>query len=413
MSIFACCEREDETKYLHTCECPQISPIRRYRERTMQMCGMKDPDVTPADGIYYKIRKNTAEVDRYLDGPFIGLREFSRDDDGICQEVQSSTGSQNCQGYGTHNVGPYYKERIQEFQVNQSSLQGACGGTATSPNYNDTLTKSWDGSNCIDTLSNDAQAVQITIGTDCNQPCVPPDSSGSEQYGTNYSGSGSIPYSSTTGWNGQITGTYVEDSSCLSGGSSTSYPHTFNISLSRTLVGTTFDEELDQSDGGTIVQGISYESPDTDEAAEEATDFGEWNPVGYAFPVSFSQERNKYLYFSQTEAEYAFLATGLISGTSYSGYATTKDCDSIVGEPEDCVEGNRILLSFVASDIFKIIGGTLNSSVDRDDFVANNYSLDPLDYNLAEGEDVIDGLQPFVVSFAEKRKMDSSFIEMA
>jgi hypothetical protein len=380
----------------------------------MQMCGTEDPDVDPADGIYYKIKKTTAEVDRYLDGPFISLQESSRDDDGICQEVQSSTGSQNCQGFGTHNVGPYYKERIQEFQVNQSSLSGACGGTATSANFNDTLTKSWDGSNCIDTLSNDAQAVQITIGTDCNSPCVPPDSSGSEQIGQAFAGSGSIPYNSThNNWNGQITGTYTEDSSCLSGGSSVTYPNTFNISLSRTLVGTTFDEELDQSDGGTIVQGISYESPDNDEAAEEATDFGEWNPVGYAFPISFSQDRNKAQSFSQKEAEYAFVATGLMSGTSYSGYATTKDCDSIEGEPEDCVEGNRILLSFVASDIFKIIGGTLNSSVNRDDFVANNYSLDPLDYNLAAGEDVIDGLQPFVVSFAEKRKMDSSFIEMA
>ena len=378
------------------------------------MCGTEDPDVDPADGIYYKIKKTTAEVDRYLDGPFISLQESSRDDDGICQEVQSSTGSQNCQGFGTHNVGPYYKERIQEFQVNQSSLSGACGGTATSANFNDTLTKSWDGSNCIDTLSNDAQAVQITIGTDCNSPCVPPDSSGSEQIGQAFAGSGSIPYNSThNNWNGQITGTYTEDSSCLSGGSSVTYPNTFNISLSRTLVGTTFDEELDQSDGGTIVQGISYESPDNDEAAEEATDFGEWNPVGYAFPISFSQDRNKAQSFSQKEAEYAFVATGLMSGTSYSGYATTKDCDSIAGEPEDCVEGNRILLSFVASDIFKIIGGTLNSSVNRDDFVANNYSLDPLDYNLAAGEDVIDGLQPFVVSFAEKRKMDSSFIEMA
>ena len=406
MSIFTCCEREDETKYLHTCACPAIMSVSRFRTGLAEMCGESDPDAD--DGIYYKIRKNTGEVDRYLDGPFIGLREFSRDDDGICRVEYSSTGSQNCQGFGTHNVGPYYKERIQEFQVNQSSLVGACGGTATSPNYDNTLTKSWDGSNCTNTSSNDAQAVQITIGTDCNSPCVPPDSSGSEQIGQAFAGSGSIPYSNTTGWNGEITGTHTEDSSCLSGGSSVTYPDTFSISLSRTLVGTRFDEELDQSAGGTIEQGLSYESPDSDEAAKEATDFGEWSSLSGGGAISYDQDRNGTGSFGQREAEYAFIATNLVIGKSYSASVGTEDCNYVVGEAEDCVEGTPISVAFSANDIFKVIGGTLNSSVSRNDFVDNDYSVNPSDYGLSAGEDVINSLTSFAVGFGEKRKMEIS-----
>lgn len=403
MSIFTCCEREDETKYLHTCACPAIMSVSRFRTGLAEMCGTLDPDAD--DGIYYKTRKDTGEVDRYLDGPLIDLQTFSRNGDGICQAAQSSTGSQSCQGFGT---GPYYKERIQEFEVNQSSLQGACGGTATSPNYDDTLTKSWDGSNCTNTSSNDAQGVQITIGTDCDSPCVPPDSSGSEQIGQAFAGSGSIPYSNTTGWNGQITGTYTEDSSCLSGGSSVTYPHTFNISLSSTLVGTTFDEELDQSDGGTIEQGISYESPDSDEAAKEATDFGEWSSLSGGNAISYDQDRNGTGSFGQREAEYAFIATRLVIGKSYSASVGTEDCNYVVGEAEDCVEGTPISVAFSADDIFKVIGGTLNSSVSRNDFVDNDYSVNPSDYGLSAGEDVINSLTSFEVGFGEKRKMEIS-----
>lgn len=405
MSIFVCCEREDETKYFHTCDCPILTPVNRTRNRTATMCGLLDPDAD--DGIYYKIRKNTGELDRYLDGPLVDLSEYSRDDDGICQVESSSTGSQNCQGFGTDNVGPYYKEIIYEYQADQSSLQGTCGGTATVANYDKTLTKSWDGSNCTITESDDAQDAQITIGTSCNQPCVPDEEEGFDQIGQTYSGGGSIPNSDGF-WDGTINGTVVEDSSCLEGGSSVTYPVTFDIYLDATLVNTTLNEELDQSDGGTIEQGFSYESPDSDEAAEEAAEWSEWSGVSEGRAISYDQDRNKTGSFGQQEAEYAFIAKSLVIGKSYSASVGTEDCDYIVNEPENCVEGTPISVAFLANDIFKIIGGTLNSSVSRDDFVDNDYSVDPTDYNLPDGEDVIESLTPFLVSSGEKRQMVTS-----
>jgi hypothetical protein len=68
----------------------------------------------------------------------------------------------------------------------------------------------------------------------------------------------------------------------------------------------------------------------------------------------------------------------------------------------------RISVSFTATDVFEIIGGTLNSSLSRDDFVENEYSINPGTYGLPEGEEVIESLTAFSVSSGEKRKMVSS-----
>jgi hypothetical protein len=80
MSIFVCCEREDETKYFHTCDCPILTPVNRTRNRTATMCGQLDPDAD--DGVYYK------QIDTVYAGAYIGSGEssftYSRDEDGVC-----------------------------------------------------------------------------------------------------------------------------------------------------------------------------------------------------------------------------------------------------------------------------------------------------------------------------------------
>lgn len=43
MSIFTCCEREDETKYLHTCGCPTASFTCESEEISANLCGFEEP----------------------------------------------------------------------------------------------------------------------------------------------------------------------------------------------------------------------------------------------------------------------------------------------------------------------------------------------------------------------------------
>jgi hypothetical protein len=153
---------------------------------------------------------------------------------------------------------------------------------------------------------------------------------------------------------------------------------------------------------------VTYSSADTDSDAADAAEWSEWSGLAGGGAISYDQDRNETGSFVQQEAEYAFIAKSLVKGKSYSASVVTEDCDFIKGEPENCVEGTPISVAFLANDIFKIIGGTLNSSVSRNDFVDNNYSLDPSDYNLPDGQNVIESLTPFLVSFGKKRKMVSS-----
>jgi hypothetical protein len=157
-----------------------------------------------------------------------------------------------------------------------------------------------------------------------------------------------------------------------------------------------------------VVASATYSAADTDAGAASAAEWSEWSGVAEGGAISYDQDRNGTGSFGQREAEYAFLATNLVIGKSYSASVGTEDCNYVVAEAEDCVEGTPISVAFLANDIFKVIGGTLNSSVSRNDFVDNDYSLDPSDYGLSAGEDVINSLTSFAVGFGEKRKMATS-----
>jgi hypothetical protein len=166
---------------------------------------------------------------------------------------------------------------------------------------------------------------------------------------------------------------------------------------------TTYSGPVTEQEGS-----VTYSSADTDSDAADAAEWSEWSGVAVGGAISYDQDRNETGSFVQQEAEYAFIAKSLVIGKSYSASVVTEDCDYIKGEPENCVEGIPISVSFTATDVFEIIGGTLNSNVSRDDFVENEYSISPETYGLPEGEEVIESLTAFSVSSGEKRQMVES-----
>ena len=375
MSIFVCCERGDETKYFHTCDCPILTPVNRTRNRTATMCGQLDPDAD--DGVYYK------QIDTVYAGAYIGSGEssvrYSRDEDGVCSSESTPRGDY-CGAY--QNGGSYYRQLI-----NTTTRVGSCNESVTCA----------DGAICATDAAYDENRTIIdtrTITIDGEGNCSTP---------TEQTGSGSITASVT------LVQPCAEGAPCGDYGYNCSSEWDgdgCNNICSADIVSTT---TTTYADPVAYVEGsVTYSSADTDSDAADAAEWSEWSGVAVGGAISYDQDRNETGSFVQQEAEYAFIAKSLVKGKSYSASVVTEDCDYIVDDPENCVEGIPISVAFLANDIFKIIGGTLNSSVSRNDFVDNNYSLDPSDYNLPDGQNVIESLTPFLVSFGKKRKMVSS-----
>jgi hypothetical protein len=376
MSIFVCCEREDETKYFHTCDCPILTPVNRTRNRTATMCGQLDPDAD--DGVYYK------QIDTVYAGAYIGSGEssvrYSRDEDGVCSSESTPRGDY-CDNLFLDG-GTYYRQlidtttRVGSCNESVTCADGAICASDAAYDENrtiiDTRTRTIDGEgNCSTSIvqtGSGSITASVTIVEPCEEgaPC------------------GDYDYNCSSEW---------DDEPC-------------NNVCSADIVSTT---TTTYADPVAYVEGsVTYSSADTDSDAADAAEWSEWSGVAVGGAISYDQDRNETGSFVQQEAEYAFIAKSLVIGKSYSASVVTEDCDYIVDEPENCVEGIPISVAFLANDIFKIIGGTLNSSVSRNDFVDNDYSLDPSDYNLPDGQNVIESLTPFLVSFGKKRQMVSS-----
>lgn len=373
MSIFTCCEREDETKYFHTCACPTITSVSRFRAKTATMCGVLEPDAD--DGVYYK------QVDTVAGGFYIGSGEssvtYSRDEDGVCSSEYTPRGNY-CNVF--QDGGSYYRKRVET-----NTRVGSCNESATCE----------DGIICATDWAYDEN---ITI---INTTTITIDGEGNCSSPTEQTGSGLITASITTVEPCSEGAPCGPDYNCSSGWDGDGCINVCSAVIEIETT-TTYADPVTEA-----VASVTYSAADTDAEASSATEWSEWSGVAVRRAISYDQDRNKARSFGQREAEYAFIAKNLVVGKSYSASVGTEDCNYVVGEAEDCVEGTPIIVAFSANDIFKVIGGTLNSSVSRNDFVDNNYSVNPSDYGLPAGEDVINSLTSFAVGFGEKRKMAS------
>jgi hypothetical protein len=401
MSIFVCCEREDETKYFHTCDCPILTPVNRTRNRTATMCGQLDPDAD--DGVYYK------QIDTVYAGAYIGSGEssvtYSRDEDGVCSSESTPRGDY-CDNLFLDG-GTYYTTRTTTV-----TLSGGASGVSGDCSLGSVSTSSISG-------SYSASSTTTTTRSAGNDGC---------ETNTTSTYTGSSSYNASDTCCPCCSGCPTFDISCTSsrnedGTWSGSITEVFFDGEETTTTTTPISDlcpydYMDPSESSTTYSGpvpvteqegsVTYSSADTDSDAADAAEWSEWSGVAVGRAISYDQDRNETGSFVQQEAEYAFIAKSLVIGKSYSASVVTEDCDYIKGEPENCVEGTPISVSFTATDVFEIIGGTLNSNVSRDDFVENEYSISPETYGLPEGEEVIESLTAFSVSSGEKRQMVES-----
>ena len=363
------------------------------------MCGQLDPDAD--DGVYYK------QIDTVYAGTYVGSGEssvtYSRDEDGVCSSESTPRGNY-CDNLFLDN-GTYYTTLTATF----TDIGGASGGggdCSLGSVFTSTVSGSYSASS--------TQTSTISAG---NAGCE-------TNTTTTYTGSSSYNYSETCcpccsgcpttqvsctssrntdgTWSGSSTEVFFDGEETHTTVTPISGPCP-NTYVNPEPVITTYSGPVTEQEGS-----VTYSSADTDSDAADAAEWSEWSGVAVGGAISYDQDRNETGSFVQQEAEYAFIAKSLVIGKSYSASVVTEDCDYIVDGPENCVEGTPISVAFLANDIFKIIGGTLNLSVSRNDFVDNDYSLDPSDYNLPDGQDVIESLTPFLVSFGKKRQMVSS-----
>ena len=65
MSIFTCCEREDETKYLHTCTCPSASFVCESEQIDPTLCGFSEYTSPSTPPKKYRQEKETNSFGSY------------------------------------------------------------------------------------------------------------------------------------------------------------------------------------------------------------------------------------------------------------------------------------------------------------------------------------------------------------
>ena len=339
MSIFNCCtcpeppdydpEVDDPLdKYINTCGCPSVSVVCESSEKNATMCGVVDPDEETSPATFYTNKQTVGELDRYVDGPRITTTTYSRDDDGVCTNDSETSGSENCEGYVSGSS--YYEKRIVTFTPDQSGLTGACDGTASAQPATLTATKTYsEEDGCDVSLETVAADANITIGTGCDTPCS--SFEGDEFAGMTFTGSGSIPFSNRTGagfWSGNINGSLTLDYSCFDppGGTET-LPNTFSVSLNSTP-SVSFDDELDQSQGGTISEGTLYDEPDSEEAALDVA-----TEVDGTSCSSLYQLRTTSSSFTKRTATYTATASNLAIGKAYEGCVRIRKREAYAGTP--------------------------------------------------------------------------------
>jgi hypothetical protein len=364
-----CCSRADGTKYVHPCGCPEATLICRSVEKTANMCGMVDSNNPTTPPTYYQLKEEVTGANQYVDGPEITTTTRTVNEDGVCTSNTETTGSTNCIGYS--DGSKYYTTRSRTYTPRSSDAP--CDGTVSGGPAISSQTKAPD---CSAPLTWDADSVTVTVGSGCDYECFN-DGQGGAFPGASYSGSGSLPWSPLSRtWSGSFTGTVVFDGSCFGGGSD-SYPYEWEWSIGTEVGDYTYSNEIvHEKENGT-----TYSNPDTEEAALERAEEVEDEECS-----SVLEDRVDSVFVNRT-VKYAVLLTNLVPGATYEGEVPIDSGLAEHGTSITYAPDSPDPFSFPATKPFHIEGGILN--VPEQDFIDNNYSLNPLDYGLDSDEDVI------------------------
>ena len=394
MSIFTCCEREDETKYLHTCGCPSVQLITSSEKRDLSLCGHSEYGSTPSSPPK-KYLTETQTVDGGQSNgiitiytcaePFVKVDDQCyRIDDGVCYYYSEDytqcnlTQSTFCDGNNyvtTCITGPKYSRNITTVQTTSAF---------TKTDYVDTIT--YDSSTCQPTtVRTGAGHVYTPQQGDTSTSCPSPNQVDSLGQG--------FPRTFT-----DVTPPFTDTKTAKQNGSKllTSYGNPDTIDLTTSYQGVylgsgcisrqTFTGAGNQSSTYGRITNYQLLSEDTEANALSRSQLIEGTDSYSSIGVRGASYNSSPFSWSIQSAQYALLFKGLIVGKSYESGGLQFGSAEIGETYEE--ETNIPIPSFTATDTFYIIGGTLN--VTPEEFKENNFSLNPNSYSgLSSGDLVI------------------------
>tara|TARA_R110000824_G_scaffold336777_1_gene523309 strand:- start:166 stop:1440 length:1275 start_codon:yes stop_codon:yes gene_type:complete len=392
MSIFTCCEREDETKYLHTCGCPYVTLITSSESRDLSLCGHLEYGSTPSDPPKkYRVETKTV-VSGESNGIQTGYMCYSNfvNVDNQCFEIRDG-------------ICHYYNSTYTECGETQSNL---CGGNSwstciTGPRYERTassvfLTSGFTKTNYVDTETYDALTCQQTTVRTGTGTVVTPASGVIGDVCTDHSsslGSGwPVTYTDVTP---PFTDTKTERqtgsrSQRNYGGASTqdittAYQDVYlgNGCISRATLSGAGGQSV--TSGGLVNYALSVEDTEADALARST--LVEGTASNSSIGIRGASYNSSPFSWSTQSAKYAVLFADLIEGKDYQSQGLPR-ASAEIGETYE-EETNIPIPTFTATDTFHIVGGTLN--VTPAEFREQNFSLSPSSYsNLPAGDKVID-----------------------
>lgn len=394
MSIFTCCEREDETKYIHTCGCPNVELITSSQRRNLSLCGHSEYGSTPSN----PPKKYLTETETVIGGssngivtkytcesPYVKVSDqcYRIDDEGNCRYYSEDftdcnfTQSTFCDGdnfFTTCITGPKYERDISVVEITSGF---------TSSNYVDTRT--YDSSTCQPTtVRTGAGTVYTPQQGDLGQLCPDGDTSSLGQ-GYPVTFTDVTPEFTDTNTAKQI-GSRIEKSygSPFTRVERTSYQGVY--SGSGCISEQTFTGAGNQTVTNGTLKNFELSNEDTEENALNRSQLINgtlsYSSIGIR-GASYNDDPFSWIIQS---AQYALLFKNLFVGNSYqSGGLPFASAE--IGEAYE-EETNIPIPTFTATDTFHIIGGTLN--VTPEEFKENNFSLNPSAYiGLSSGDLVI------------------------
>lgn len=394
MSIFSCCEREDETKYLHTCRCPSVQLITSSEKRDLLLCGHSEYGSTPSSPPK-KYLTETKTVDAgqsngiitiyTCEEPFVKVDDQCyRVENGICYYRNENSTSCNytqstfCDGddYVTTCItGPKYSRNISTVQTTSAF---------TKTDFVDTTT--YDSSTCQPTTVRTGAGSGYTPQQgDTSTLCPSPNQVRSLGQG--------FPITHT-----DVTPPFTDTKTAKQAGSKTlsSYGSPDTIDLTTSYQGVyfgsgcisreTFTGAGNQSSTYGNITNYALSNEDTEDNALSRSQLIEGAEPSSSIGVRGASYNSSPFSWSIQSAKYALLFTGLVVGKSYESGGLPFGSAEIGETYEE--ETNIPIPSFPATDTFHIIGGTLN--VTPEEFKENNFSLNPNSYSgLSSGDLVI------------------------
>jgi hypothetical protein len=409
MSIFTCCEREDETKYIHTCGCPSVTLITSSEGRDLSLCGHSEYGSTPSDPPKkYRVETKTVvtgesngiETGYMCYSPFVKVDDQCFEiRDGVCHYYNSTftdcgeTQSTFCGGssYTTCITGPKYERTA-------SSVYITAGYTST--NYVDTET--YDASTCQPTTVRTGAGTVVTPASGViGDLCASPNNSSSLGSGWPITITDVTPAFTDTKTEKQTgSRTKREYGPPITQDLTTAYQIVYSGSGCISRVTLSGAGNQSRTTGGLVNYALSAEDTEADALARSTLVEGTSNYSSIGIRgASYNESPFEW---SIQSAKYALLFVNLVEGKDYQSQGLPR-ASAEIGETYE-EETNIPIPTFTATDTFHIIGGTLN--VTPAEFKEQNFSLDPSSYsNLPAGDKVIDPTEDVAEADGYKNKV--------